>query len=321
MRKPTETRLRKSLKKLSQPQTGWTNVFPAIMGKVDGTVLTAIPGLVWIRNILNGQTLAVHNGAVPNIPLLQVEVGKRVDQPGLWQIKGTMEPFSTPATGGTGTPVSEHHSSHEYPNSDTVWIDRKQIKHLTVLVSDAANFIVKLLGGIVLTPNGIVKIATQTVDLSSYVPTDGAVFVSIESDDDGVITVNTGTGFASPAIATVDDIPSPAAGQYTRAYVLLYQGQTALSNNDIVVPMPPDFNPTAFSGSAHTHVIFNDGEGDPEDVTAAAADPGVSTYAARRDHVHHTSVVSAVELLMEDGPTFPPVPLTNEDGTDWIYDY
>ncbi len=27
-----------------------------------------------------------------------------------------------------------------------------------------------------------------------------------------------------------------------------------------------------------------------------------------------------VQLLMEDGVTFPPVPLTNEDGTDWIYD-
>jgi len=25
------------------------------------------------------------------------------------------------------------------------------------------------------------------------------------------------------------------------------------------------------------------------------------------------------ELLMQDGVTFPPVPLETEDGTDWIY--
>ena len=260
MRKPTETRLRKSLKKLSQPQSGWLDVFPAIMGKADGTVRTGIPGMVWVRNILNGQTLAVFNSLAPIVPLLQVEVGKRVDQPGVWQIKGTIEPFSTPATGGgTGSVVGEHHVSHEFPSSDTVWVDRKQIKHLTVLVSNAAGFIVKIMGGIVLTVNGITKIATQTVDLSSYVPTTGAVFVCIESDDDGVITVNEGTGFAAPAIATVNDIPSPAAGKYTRAYVLLYEGQSALSNTDIVVPMPPDFNPVAFSGSSHTHSPIDGG--------------------------------------------------------------
>jgi len=315
----TQTRLRKQLKKLSQPHSGWLNVFSAILGKADGTVLTGIAGVVWVRNILNGQVLAVHNSAVPNIPLLQVEVGKRVDQPGLWQIKGTLEPFSTPATGGgSGSVVGEHHTSHEFPSSDTVWVDRKQIKHLTVLVSDASNFIVKLMGGIVLTANGVTKIATQTVDLSSYVPATGAVFVSIESDDDGVITVNEGTGFEAPAIATVDDIPSPAAGQYTRAYVLLYEGQTALSNNDIVVPMPPDFNPVAFSGSAHDHALD-----ELTDVDAPSpADGQVLTWGGAEWVAADPTggSTSAVQLLMEDGVTFPPVPLTNEDGSDWMYD-
>lgn len=282
MRKPTETRLRKQLRKLTLPQSGWTDVFPAILGKADGTVLTAIPGVVWVHNLLNGQDIAVFNHAVENTPLLQVEVGKRVGS-SIWEVKGTQEVFSVPSTRGPA--LSDHHERHEFPNADTVWIDRKQIKPLTVLVQDAASFIVRLFGGIMLTANGIAKIDTQTVDLSSYVPTTGAVFVSIESDDDGVITVNEGTGFAAPEIATVDDIPSPAAGKYTRAYVILYEGQTALSNNDIVVPMPADFNPVAlaeFSPSDHTHDVM--------------------------------------ELVMEDGVTFPPVPITTEDGSDWIYD-
>jgi hypothetical protein len=298
---PTQTRLRKELKKLSKPQSGWTDVFPAIMGKADGTVLTSIPGVVWIHNLLSGQDFAVFNNAVENTPLLQVEIGKRVGS-SVWEVKGTAQPFSVPASSGPTMP--NHGERHRFPNADTVWIDRKQIRHLTVLVSNASNFIVKLFGGIMLTANGITKIATQTVDLSSYVPAVGAVFVSIESDDDGVVTVNAGTGFDAPTIATVDDIPSPAAGKYTRAYVLLYDGQTALSNNDIVVPMPPDFNPVSLLAEA------------PED----------GQLYGRKDAAWEVVPESSgsgtvAELLMEDGVTFPPVPLTNEDGTDWMYDY
>jgi hypothetical protein len=243
----TQERLRKKLKKLEEPDTGWRDVFPAIMGRTDGTVLTGIPGIVWVRNILNGQALTVLNNGVPNRPLIQVEVGRRVDQPGVWQIKGTIEPFSVPSTGGPV--IGDHHERHEFPNPDTVWIDRRQIKPLTVLVYNAAGFVVKILGGVLLTANGPTKIATQTVDLSAHVPTTGALFAGIESDDDGAITVNVGTGFAAPGIGTAADMPSPADGKYTRAWVLLYEGQTALSNNDIVVPWVPDFNPTAPGGS------------------------------------------------------------------------
>src|SRR5690349_14468298 len=188
MKKPIETRLRKSLKKLAKPQSGWTDVFLAVMGKADGTVLTGIPGMVWVRNILNGQTLAVYNNTVSNIPLLQVEVGRRVDTPGLWQVKGTIEPFSIPASGGPV--VAAHHEQHEFPSTDTVSIDRKQFRPLTVLVYDAANFIVKLFGAIVLTSDGVVKIPTQTLDLSAYPTNIGAYFIAIESDDTGALSIN-----------------------------------------------------------------------------------------------------------------------------------
>jgi len=322
MRLPTQTRLRKRLRKLSEPHSGWLDVFPAILGKANGTVLTGIAGVVWVHNLLNGQDLAVYNNAVPNTPLLQVEVGQRVDMRGLWQIKGTMEPFSVPSTSG-GTVVGEHHSSHEFPNADTVWVDRKQIKPLTVLVSDAANFLVKLYGAMILTANGVAEIETQTVDLSSYVPAAGAVFVAIESDDDGAISVNEGIGFAAPNVGTVNDVPAPAAGKYTRAYVLLYEGQTALSNSDIVVPMPPDQNPT--SGRAIWGAITGT-LSDQTDLQAAldlklADAPSDGETYGRKDGAWEvvTTGGGGAQLVMMPDVSSPPVPVETPDGTDWVY--
>lgn len=266
MRKPTQTRLRKALKKLSTPQSGWLDVFPAIMGRSDGVVRTGIPGMVWVRNVLNGQVLAVYNSTTPNITNLQVEVGRRVDQPALWQVKGTLEPFSVPSTGGAGTTVGEHHESHEFPASDTVWVDRKQIKQLSVLVYDQAAFKVVLLPGIVRTATGWTKINKQILDLSSYIPSAGARFVAIETDDSGVASAHSGDVFASPQIGGPGDFPAPASGKHNRAFVLLFEGQPALLNEHIIVPMPPD---VAASSSSVPYDLD-----DLNDVDAAAPTAG-----------------------------------------------
>lgn len=275
----TNSRLRQVLKKVQKPQTGWLDLFPAVIGLRDGTVLTGKNGLIWVRNLLNGQELTVYNFVVPNKPTLQVEVGRRVDQLGLWQVKGALETYDTPA-GGFSVPY--HAEQHQFPNGgDTVFINRKQITALTVLVKDGENFIVQVYGAVVRTATGIAKINTQAVDLSSYVPATGAVYLSIESDDDGVVSVHDGTGFAAPAVATVDDVPVPEAGKYMLAFILLWEGMEELKDDQIVVPIALD---TDYSGLAeHTH-----------------------------DNI-------LGEIVMEDGVTFPPVPVETEDGDDWIY--
>jgi hypothetical protein len=242
--------LRKVLKQVQKPQTGWLDVSPATIGKADGTISAGTNGLIWVHNILNGQDNTVYNFVVPNRFGLQVDVGRRVDQPGLWQVKGALETFAAPA-GGTSVPY--HAEQHQFPHGDTLYINRKQIIPLTVLVSDAAGFIVQVYGSTVRTATGIARISTQAVDLSSYLPTTGAVYVSIESDDDGVLAVNAGTGFAAPAIATVDDIPVPAAGKYMIAFILLWEGMEELKDEQIVVPFPLA---TDYSGlSGHNHNI------------------------------------------------------------------
>lgn len=275
----TNSRLRQVLKKVQKPQSGWLDLFPAVIGKADGTVLTGTKGEIYVRNLLNGQVLSVYNFVVPNRATLQVEVGRRVDQLGLWQVKGALETYDQPAG---GISVSYHAEQHQFPNGDTVFINRKQIMALTVLVSDGENFIVRVYGSAVRTATGIAKISTQAVDLSSYVPTTGAVYLSIEADVNGAVSVHEGTGFASPAVAAVGDIPVPEAGKYMLAFILLWEGMEELKDDQIVVPIALD---TDYSGLA--------------------------------EHTHETTVV---ELLMEDGVTFPPVPLTNETGDDWMYD-
>jgi hypothetical protein len=105
-------------------------------------------------------------------------------------------------------------------------------------VSDGPNFLVQVFGAFVHTANGVVQISSQVVDLSSYGVTEGAKFVNIECDDDGALSIHEGVVFDSPTVAAVSDIPVPAAGKYLLATVLLFEGQTQLTNDYIRVPMP-----------------------------------------------------------------------------------
>ena len=278
----TQTRLRKALRKVSAPQTGWLDVFDAIVGRADGTVRTSVPGVIYVRNVLNGQVLAVYNTTGPLRATTQVEVGRRVDMPGLWQVKGVKEIFSSSAA--AGDEVGFHHPQHEFPDgADIGWWDRKQILAFSVLVSNAANFVVRVYGGVFNSANGVVKVDSQDVDLSSYVVTAGAVFANIETDDDGVLSVNVGTNFGSPLIGTVADIPAPGPGKYLIAYVLLYEGQAALSNDDIRVLMPLGFNASGYLTA----------EVDPIFVASPAfgiSSGDISTWNAKQDALGYTPV-------------------------------
>lgn len=244
------TRLRKALKKVSQPQTGWLDVFPAVIGKEDGTVSTGVAGEIYVRNVLNGQTLTVHNAVAPAIASLQVEVGRRVEQPGLWQIKGVREAFHAPASSGQ---VEYHFDQHVFPNADSGLFPRKQLRELTVLVADAANCIVQVYGGQCNIAGAMVLIDHEQIDLSAYIPTVGAVYVNIEADLNGALTVHVGENFHSPELATASFIPVPDAGKTRLATVILFESMTALLNEYILVPMPLETNANDFAKPVHTH--------------------------------------------------------------------
>lgn len=265
---PRNNNLRKSLKKMIVTDAReWLDEQLVRLGNYSQEVLTSVPGKLYARQY-NGKVIIVHNGTahVPARFDLHVRVGRKKSIPNVWQIIAIQDDYDTPAADGE---IGYHHTQHEFPAPDTVWVQRKQIVPLTVLVSDPSNFVVQVYGDVATTPSGLIQINSQTVDLITYVVTSGAKFVTIETDDNGVLTVHQGTSFSSPLVGTVDNVPTPAAGKYMLAYILLYEGQTALSNNDIRVPMPLGFNPIGYSPDDHVHSLD-----DLDDVEVPSPDDG-----------------------------------------------
>lgn len=296
-------RLNKKIEVMSAP---WLDEQLVRLGNYSNEVLSDEAGMYYARQY-NGEVIKVYNGRA-NAPAtfdLHVRVGREKSVPDIWQIIRVQQDYTTPAEQGY---IAPHHKQHEFNQPDMVYIDRRQILQLTVLVSDAAGFIVTVFGSIIRVPAGLAKVETQSVDLSSYVVTTGAKFVNIECDDSGVISVNAGTAFSSPMAATVGNIPAPDPDKFMIATVLLYEGQVELLNTDIAIPY------LFFGGGASSMTVEWGNVGgilsDQIDLVAALV---------LKSDTSHTHGAEGIQLLMEDGVTFPPVPLTNEDGTDWIY--
>ncbi len=260
---------------INENSADWLEQVPAVLGDLDGNV-DAGGSLVYAR-LANGFVITAVNYVAPLIFDLHVLVGRNKAQPGFFQVISVRETYVNPASGY----VKYHHEQHEFPHADTVWVDRKQLMPLTILVSDGAAFIVRVFGNTTQTATGIQLVNTTDLDLSSYVPATGAKYVSIEVADDGVISVHDGTTAGAIELLTAADIPVPASGKYHLGYVLLHESMPELTNAQVRVAFP-------LGGVVSTtHAIFSDSEGDPADVTQGFPQPGTSAFAARRDHVHH----------------------------------
>lgn len=219
--KITQSRLRKVLKKTAEPQTGWLDVFPAVIGKADGTVQTGAAGIIYIRNLLNGQVLTVYNFVAPNTAGLQVDVGRKVETPGLWQVKGVREAYAIPA-GGSVSAASHTHND--------LFITHDRFLPFLVFPIAGSGFEVRIYADALLKGNGkFGYVVNQTLDLASYVPTDGtAKWVVIEADEDGNIYVNEGASVAAKELLTPAEIPTVTWGRVASCAIRLYDGQEQL---------------------------------------------------------------------------------------------
>lgn len=277
------------------------------LGNLAEEVLTGEPGEYWARQY-NGREIKVINSiSIAPVFDTRVLVSRSRHQPTVWRITETLEDFLSPISAGR---VAFHHEQHEENGSDRLALDRKQIKQLSARA--AGGFTVQIYGGAVQTSEGIILVNNEILNFSSFTVTEGAIYVSIEADSNGDLSLNDGAPFASPNAGTAADIPAPASGKYALAYVLLYEGQTAIIDNNIkpILPLP----------GASSIVLFDDTEGDPEDVSSIAPDPGSSEFAARRDHVHYgAGGGGGSQIVMESGVVSPPVPIENSAGDDWIY--
>ena len=270
-------KIKRGIEKLFKRADGeWLQTTTAALGNGDGVVQSDVGGLIYAR-LRNGETVKVYNDVAPADFDVRVLIGKKKEQPTLWRVIAVRDAYGIPQA----PRVKYHHEQHELDGPDEVSVDRKQIPQFTVRVKDGAAFIVMAYGGIFNTIAGKVFVPSEPMDLSSYVPTTGAVYIDIEAGADGAWSVNESTGFASPMVGNVSFMPITTSGKRWVGTIVLFEGQEELLNKHIFVPIP------------------------------------LSTdYAGIASHTHDNILG---ELLMQDGVTFPPVPLETEDGTDWFY--
>jgi hypothetical protein len=248
--------IRKQLRKaIEKHGREWSEIQPAWLGDLAGTVVTGTAGVYFAR-LANGKVIRVHNtfGAPPTFDL-HVKIGRTRNLSKIWQIIQVVEDYDEPAAAGE---IAYHHEQHMFGHGDELPVDRKQITALTVRVYDAAGFIVTLFGDVAQTASGLIQIASQNIDLSAELGSASAIFVGIEADDDGAVTLHAGDDFGSPYVATVANVPVPDEGKYLIAYVLLYAGQTELLDEHIHVPMPLG---SSYFGNMSTSVYDTDDDG------------------------------------------------------------
>lgn len=226
-----QSRLKRALRKVTKPQSGWLDESDKVIGLANGTVLTGVPGMIYVRDPANGQVLTVYNTVAPtDRPGLQVRVGKLVGE-SIYRVKGMRDSYGIPAGGSSG---SDH--SHE-----NLFISRERFLPFIVLPISGGGHVVQIYGDLIIKADRTFTwIEHQTLDLSSSVPTDGtAKYVLIEADDDGVINVVDGTPVAAKELLTPADIPAHTDGSKPSCAVRLFDGQTQLyrdpaSINDFV---------------------------------------------------------------------------------------
>jgi hypothetical protein len=223
------SRLRRAGKRVQQPQSGWIDESYKVVGRADGTILSGVPGMIYVRDLQNGQVLTVYNAVAPtDRPGLIVRVGRLVGE-SIYRVKGMRDSHGVPAGGGQVAPHSH----------TDLFISRERFLPFLVLPITDGELTVQIYGDTLIKDDlSFGWVENQTLDLSSYVPTAGAKYVLIEADD-GVINVVDGTEVDAKELLTPANIPAHTAGSKPSTAVRLFAGQTQLyrdpnSINDFV---------------------------------------------------------------------------------------
>lgn len=208
---------------------------PAFLGDANGTVKTT-NRRVYAR-LYNGDIIELVNQRVPNVPDRPVLIGYDPLNPNTLQVLGSWEVYQDDLE--TYGDVGEHHATHEWDGPDTTWIRGEQFRPF--LVTPYSGLTVQIFGGLLLGPYGWVTVSEQTMDLSAYQPTAGAVYLLLQVDlSTGDVEVKEGFPVSDKNVLTDEEIPDPDDEYYPLAIVRLYDGQDELhytrTNNDFKDP-------------------------------------------------------------------------------------
>lgn len=197
----------------------------AILGRADGVVeVPGVPYAVYVRESHNSIPYVVYNFRVAIRKNLPVNVGEDPLMPGFIQV---LNLNWKPGTNlGDVQSVPPHADSHLLGGDDPVFISDRQIVPLLCYVK--TGMIVHVNGGYVVYRGQTVRVDSEDIDLTSYIPVAGAVYVLIRVDDAGAVTIQEGTPVDSLADLTESDVPVCEIEYAPLGYVALYEGQTAL---------------------------------------------------------------------------------------------
>lgn len=290
--------------KLSAKQDNLVGI-PAVTGNLAGVV--AVPGRTgWIYTRVGDQVVEVFNNRVASVADIPVTIGIEPYAPDLLQVLSLRSSGATSGNAARALSVPSHHTKHEWPNEDTVFVDLRQLMPLRV--SPAGEYKIYVHRAVVAIGDTILKVEpTDTVDLYNLVPTtpDYACYVLITLDTSGEVIATGGTAVDIDDL-DLSDIPARPAGHRRLAAVRLYYGQSAIveaiSTNDIV-DLRWNFDAAAAEAHASSH---ENGGGDEISVAGLSgelADPQPPKAHASSHASGGTDAVKLDDLASPDDNT------------------
>jgi hypothetical protein len=215
---------------------GW----PGQMGDGYGTVnVSSREHYVYVR--VASQIQEVFNNRVPAENDLLVTVGFDPAQPNLYQVLSTRTSTPGGLTGGAITgyaPAIRYQWMATGGGQDPLFVEKRQ--YLPLRIGPYSGMTIQVYRDFIWTGSAFAAISTQTVDLTTYVPTtaDKAALVLITIDNTGTLVETKGSEVDIADLASSDLPAVPAGTREVLGAVRVYYGQTAIqearTNTDIV---------------------------------------------------------------------------------------
>jgi hypothetical protein len=214
---------------------------PGIMGDGNGNLLvTGVDSFVYVT--IGDKAVPVFNNRVTPQIGVKIWVGYAPEEPNLFQVLSTRSDTPTGLNQNfTGyAPARRYEWGAVNGGQDPLHVHLRAFSFLKIGMSTAGGMSVSLYRGRVWTGAAFIEIATQDIDLTSYIPatTGKAAFVLITIDSTGTIIKTDGADVDIASLA-ISDIPAiPTNTIFVSGAVRVYNGQTLVqegrTNTDFV---------------------------------------------------------------------------------------
>lgn len=200
---------------------------PAVQGVSNDVGNAGVPGMtgwVYVRIGNNESVARAFNNRTSHRNGLPVYVGYLPEQPTLFQVIAERQLYFNEAAGGQST--GPHGDQHVWPNEDSAYIRYRQLGDCRIYITDPASLSVGVADGYYFITDEIYYYDGATVDLTSYVPGSGRVWILLELTASGL-------SISSHPVAshTLASIPKATDKSYWRiAAVALTAGQTEITD-------------------------------------------------------------------------------------------